>query len=324
MPCVSSLVDMQQERYLKLFITGISGLLGLNFALQCQKQFTVSGAYFKHPVSIPGVNTIRLDLTSPAAVERAVGDIQPDIIVHTAALTDVDECEANSDLAHRLNVAAARNVAAAASTFGLRLVHISTDQLFNGGKLWKAEADTPTPINRYGSTKLLAEKEVLETCPQALVIRTNFFGWGTAYKRSFSDWILRGLEEGRELTLFSDVFFTPILVNQLVDVITRLERSGAYGIFHVAGGERLSKYTFARRLAETFDHPADLIRSISLDKFTLKAKRPKEMSLACGKAELRLRIRMPLIQDGLQSLQRLRNQGWPQALERSIRVEPPS
>jgi dTDP-4-dehydrorhamnose reductase len=309
---------------LKLFITGVSGLLGLNFALQCQKQYTVSGAYFNHPVSIPGVKTLRLDLTSQAATEKAAQDIRPDIIVHTAALADVDECEANPDLAHRLNVVAARNVATVANTMGLRLVHISTDQLFNGERLWKAETDAPAPINRYGSTKWLAEKQVLETCPQALVIRTNFFGWGTAYKRSFSDWILRGLEEQRELTLFSDVYFTPILINQLIDVITSLVRSGATGVFHVAGGERLSKYTFARRLAETFNYPSDLIRPISVDEFSFKAQRPKEMSLACGKAELHLRTRMPLLQDGLDSLHRLWTQKWPQALERSVQAESPS
>jgi len=307
---------------MKLFITGISGLLGLNFALQVRECFQVSGCYYTHPIVLDGIQLLKLNITSFGALEQALRKIRPDVIVHTAGLTNVEECEADPELAHRLNVEAAQHVARVADSMEVQLVHISTDHLFDGTRSWRTETDSPVPLNVYAKTKWQAEQVVLQACPDALIIRTNFFGWGTSVRTSFSDWILRALEQQRELTMFPGVFFTPILINGLVDLVLELIARGATGIFHVAGGERLSKYSFALQVAEVFGYPKNGIRAISFEDFPFKARRPKDMSLSSRKAESVLQVRMPTVAEGLERLHRLRGKGWQEALQKAIRDEP--
>lgn len=305
-------------RAVKLFITGISGLLGLNLALKAREEFEVSGACYQHSVALKGVPVWPLDLRSLQATETLLRRVRPDVVVHTAGLTNVEECETNPELAHQLNVVAARNVAAVAAGLGISLVHISTDHLFDGSRPWQEETDVPMPLNNYARTKWQGEQAVLEVNPAALVIRTNFYGWGTSARSSFSDWILRGLERRQELTMFTDVYFTPILIHDLADRMMALVRQGASGEFNVAGGERLSKYAFALQIAQVFGYPSEQIRPISVDEFVFNARRPKDMSLSSAKAEKRLGMPMPTAAQGLVGLRRLQQTRWPQALEEAI------
>ncbi|MBI3954325.1 MAG: SDR family oxidoreductase [Chloroflexi bacterium] len=298
----------------KLFITGISGLLGLNIALQARERFQVSGCYHAHPVRLDGVQSLGMDLATPGQWEAALRETQPDVVIHTAGLTSVEGCEADPVLAQRLNVGVAQDVATVAREVGVRLVHISTDHLFDGTRPWRTEADRPAPLNVYARTKWEAEQAVLEACPDALIIRTNFFGWGTPVRPSFSDWVLRGLEEGRELHMFLDVFFTPILINSLGELLLELVERGTAGVFHVAGGERLSKYEFGLKLAETFGYPSGRIRPSSVDEFPFKAQRPKDMSLRTDAVTRLLGRQMPLVSEGLARLRRLGEAGWPTAV----------
>jgi len=304
---------------MKLFITGISGLLGLNVALQTRARFHVLGCYRTHPIQMEQVQTLRLDVTAGALFERTLLKAKPDIIVHTAGLSNVEQCEQDPELAQTLNVEAARVVARIARVLNARLVHISTDHLFSGSRAWITEESYPSPLNVYARTKWTAEQVVQEECPDALIIRTNFFGWGTSVRTSFSDWILRGLADHRPLTMFSDVFFTPLLINDLTDAIIELIDREAAGVFHVAGSERLSKHEFALQLAEAFGYPSCDIGSISIEDFSFKAQRPKDMSLSSHKAEALLQKEMPAVGHGLKRLLKLRDEGgWPQLLEQAI------
>ena len=303
---------------MKLFITGVSGLLGLNLAVHARDRFEISGCYYAHPVVLKGVRTVGIDAGSLSRLERVLSEIQPDVVVHTAGLTNVEECEAKPELAYRLNVEATRNVAKVTNGLQAKLVHISTDHIFAGTTPWKTEDDVPTPLNIYARTKREAEEVVVEECQDPLIIRTNFFGWGTPLRVSFSDWILRVLGREDELTMFSDVYFTPILINDLVDILAELITRGAEGIFHVSGGERLTKHAFALRLAEAFNSPTQTIRAISVEDFPFRAKRPKDMSLSCGKTETYLGIRMPSVKDGLNRLKRLETEGIRATLEAAV------
>ena len=259
-----------------------------------------------------------LDLAKDAEAMAVLSSLRPDLIVNTVGLTDVDGCEEDPGQAYQLNVLTAHNAAQIANSLGSKLVHISTDQLFDGTKSWRDESHTPVPINTYGATKLEAEKAVLEACPGALVIRTNFYGWGTSIRTSFSDWISRGLEQNRHLTMFTDVFFTPVLVNDLATVIIKLALKDLSGVFHVGGGERLSKHAFALQTAEALGYSPDLILPTSIQEFTFKARRPLDMSLSSKKVETCLGIRMSFAGDGLRKLKELGTRGWPQALEKSV------
>jgi len=303
---------------MKIFITGVSGLLGLNLAVHARNRFEISGCYYAHPAVLEGVRTIGLDTRSLSRLENVMFEIQPDVIVHTAGLTNVEECEAKPELAYTLNVETTRNVAKVSNGLQAKLVHISTDHIFAGTTPWKTEDDVPAPLNIYAKTKREAEEVVLEECRNPLIIRTNFFGWGTHVRVSFSDWILRALARKDALTMFSDVYFTPILINDLVDILAELITRGAEGIFHVSGGERLTKHAFALRLAEAFNSPTQTIRAISVEDFPFRAKRPKDMSLSCGKTETYLGIRMPSVKDGLNRLKRLETEGIRATLEAAV------
>ncbi len=308
---------------MKIFITGISGLLGLNLALQLRDKHEISGCYHTHPVQLDSVNALQLDLLDIEHTNKLLHQLRPDVVIHTVGLTSVEGCESDPVLAHKLNVEATQHIAEASRTMKFKLVHISTDHLFDGASAWRREEDTPNPLNVYARTKLKAEETVLESSDDALVIRTNFYGWGTSVRSSFSDWIYQSLEKGQQLRMFSDVFFTPILINDLSNLILQLVNKGAAGIYNVAGRERLSKYDFAVKLADAFNCPSENIHSISVKEFPFKAQRPKDMSLCSEKAANFLGTQMPDIYEGLNRLNKLNSRGYPETVEQAIQSSRP-
>jgi dTDP-4-dehydrorhamnose reductase len=287
----------------RVLITGGSGLLALNWAMAMRDVWDVTLVTHRHPVQVLGVKTCSFNLDSPMELGSQFRQLQPHLVVHTAGLTSVDECERSPDLAHHANAEIARNVAMAAVACGAFLIHISTDHLFpNEGSLY-SEANATTPLNQYARTKALAETWVQEAAPTALVIRTNFFGWGHQNRQSFSDWIIQGLRAGTPLSLFDDVFFTPILADTLALHAHALLDAGGSGIFHVVGDERLSKYEFALKLATRFNLPAELISRQKLRDVHLLAPRPHDMSLDNSKARALLGNRLGSVDDFLLTLQ---------------------
>ena len=302
----------------KLFVAGVSGLLGLNTALLLRDRYEVSGCYHSRPVALDGVNAFKLDASSSQATNKGLAELRPDLIINTIGLTNVDACETDPAQARLLNVETARNLATAAHRLKAKLVHISTDQLFDGASEWMTEEDASSPLNVYGETKREGEQAVLDSCPDALVIRTNFFGWGNSVRSSFSDWILDSLERGRELTMFTDVSFTPILIDHLVELSLQLVAGGAMGRYNLVGGERLSKYDFAIKAAEIFGLPDDVIRATTIKDFPFKARRPEEMSLSSKKAEALLGSPMPSVGEGLRQLKSTKFSGHREAMEAAI------
>ena len=192
----------------------------------------------------------------------------------------MDRCEADRDLAYHANAVIARNVACAVASRNIPLIHISTDHLFAGDRSFYQENDPPQPLNEYGRTKALAEAWVQAAYPQALIVRTNFFCWGHRQRRSFSDWLICNLRDGKTLALFDDIYYTPILADTLALAAHQLIEKGASGVYNLVGDERLSKYEFALQLSEEFGLPAGLIQREQVAHSRLLAARPRDMSLA--------------------------------------------
>jgi len=163
-------------------------------------------------------------------------------------------------------------------------VHISSDHLFSGAQSLVDELHPIAPVNVYAATKAEGESRVLDAHGGALIIRTNFYGWGPSYRRSFSDMVIDALRQGREVTLFTDVFFTPILIETMVEVVHDLVEMEVSGRFHVVGDERLSKYDFGRRIAEAFDFDQTLIKPGLIGDHDALVRRPYDMSLSNLKA----------------------------------------
>lgn len=264
------------------------------------------------------VNAVRLDTTNADEVERVLSAAQPDLIINTVGLTNVDECESNRTLAQGLNADSAKIVARLAHREKISLVHISTDHLFDGTAPGNSETNITNPINNYAVTKKLGEIAVQDACPDSLIIRTNFYGWGTTTRPSFTDWILRSLAEEQRLTMFTDVFFTPILINHLVESIIDLVYHRASGVFNVVGSERISKYAFALKTADVFGYSAETIIPIKVEDFHFEAPRPQDMSLSVAKIEKYLGKLMPDVMAGLKTLKELGEQGTASELRTAL------
>ncbi len=268
----------------RVLVTGGSGFLAINWACAVRDSWEVLLATHRHRVTLDGVSARPVNLDDITELEREIERIRPDLIVHTAGLTDVDRCEADPAAAHAANATLAQNIARAAGSQSVRLVHISTDHLFTGDRPLVSETEPVHPVNEYARSKLLAEQLVLAAYPNALVVRTNFFGWGHATRRSFSDWLIYSLRAGQTISLFDDVYFTPILADGVVTWVHELVSRGASGVYNVCGDERMSKYEFALRLAAHFGLPTTLIRRASVKDAALRAPRPNDMSLDNSKA----------------------------------------
>ena len=264
----------------RVFITGGSGLLALNWAMTMREQSEVILGMHDREITFAGSQTKRVNLDSVGCLMRDLEIIQPQIVIHTAGLTNVEQCEANPELAKHINVKLASNVAKACAELELPLACISTDHLFSGDTSSVDEAHQISPVNVYGKTKAEAEHQVLEAYPEALVVRTNFYGWGTSYRRSFSDAVIQDLRAGKEVTLFKDVTYSPILAEKLVKSIHDLIELNAAGIFHVVGDDSLSKYQFGLKLAQEFNLNTNLIKSGSITDQKSLTRRPHDMSLS--------------------------------------------
>ena len=285
-----------------ILMTGGSGLLSTNWALSIRDEYKVTLLLHQKKISLLGVNTEIVSLSSLEECLSVLEKHQPDIVIHTAGLANVEECESNPNLAQTVNVDLAKNIATACSNQGVKLVHISTDHLFLGDQEFSTEESVINPVNNYAKSKFLGEKQVLENCKDALIIRTNFYGWGTKYRQSFSDLILDKLKNNQQVDLFSDVFFTPILIDELSKRTHQLIDANTMGVFNIVSSERVSKYEFGIKLANCFNLDVGLINTVSINDKPNLVKRPKDMSLSNTKLCQMLNCEIATLDEQLQIL----------------------
>ncbi|MFA5008046.1 MAG: SDR family oxidoreductase [Candidatus Omnitrophota bacterium] len=297
-----------------ILITGGSGLLGSNIAKIAVSKFNVFATYNSHKVNIEKVNFLQADLINKENISR-IKKIKPDFIINCAALTNLDYCQEHPAEAYKYNVTLSINIAEAARDMGAYLIHISTDNVFNGQKGNYKEEDTTGPVNVYGETKLEAEKKVLSFCPQACIVRTNIYGWNKLKKLSLAEWMLGELRNSREFPAFKDAYFSPILVNHLIGILFELEEKKYSGILHVAASESCSKLDFAYAIAEVFNISKNLIKPVNISEAKLKALRPKNLSLDVSRAEEILNHRLPDVREGLKEMKALEESGYVRKLK---------
>jgi dTDP-4-dehydrorhamnose reductase len=285
-------------------------LLALNWALAVGDRSSIMLGLHDRKVILPGVETQSIDLESVERLIRSLDEIEPHVVIHTAGLTSVERCEAEPELAHHVNVTLATNVAKACAITKVGLVHISTDHLFSGQYAMADESHRVAPINMYGVTKAEAEQRVLDSNPQTLVIRTNFYGWGTSYRHSFSDSIINALRAGLNQTLFQDVFYTPILIETAALAVHDLIGLEANGIFNVVGDERISKYEFGLMIAKEFGLEFGGVKTGFFSDQTSLVRRPHDMSLSNQKVCNLLGRRLGGTQQHLARLHQQENSGY--------------
>ncbi len=301
---------------MRVLITGASGLLGSNLVLAAadagHQAFATS---LTRPLQLPNVGWRAADLTGPEESAALMNAVEPDWVIHCAAATDVDQCEADQAWAFALNRGMARNVAEAARDVGATHIHISTDAVFDGGPGPHAETDKATPINTYGLSKLEGEQAVVDANPQAAIVRTNFYGWSPPGRSSLAEWFLDHLRRGKPMPGFADIQINPLLANQLAVLLLTVLEAGLSGIYHIASRDTITKYELGVRIAQVFELDADLVHPIESEDAGLQAARPKDLSLQTGKIERDLGVRMPAVKDGVASLHRLEQDGYRDRLQ---------
>lgn len=264
----------------KILIVGGAGLLGVNWAILKREQFDITLGLHKKKITISGVNSVEIENFSIEQVKKIVDRINPDIIINTAGLTNVEQCEAQPELSAFTNVIIPEILAKLAFELGIKFIQISTDHLFNGSNSFYTEDFKTSPLNNYGIDKLNAEKVVINSNSNSLIIRTNFYGWGPSYRKSFSDYIVDNLRNNNPIFLFQDVYYTPIIINKLVETIHSLIDNDAFGVYNVVGDERISKYEFGIQIANHFQLKASLIAPIKFIERNDLVLRPLDMSLS--------------------------------------------
>ena len=277
---------------MKVLVTGCSGLLGSNLCYLLRDKYQLIGSYNqKEPLNFSG-EKVRVDIRNEVIVKKVLDAYKPDVIIHCAGLTNVDACEDEYNLTREVNALGTKYLVENCDKKA-KFIFISSDAIFDGKKGSYTEKDLPFPLNNYAKTKLEGEGYVQQKSDNFLILRTNFFGWNYQNKLSFAEWILDSLLNKKIINMVKDWHFSPILVNNLVKIITQLIYSDAKGIYHLAANNHCSKHEFAVKLAEIFGLNLSLIKAISFNELSLKAKRPKNMSLDCSKIRNDLKIELP-------------------------------
>ena len=275
-----------------ILITGGSGLLALNWATTMREKFNVTLGLHDRKINLKDTRSILLDLDSKEALTQTLEALQPQLVIHAAGLTSIEQCESNPTLAKYINVDLTKNLVMVCAKLNIPMVYISTDHLFSGNEPLVQEDYPVSPVNVYAKTKAEAETCVLDSDAKALIIRTNFYGWGTSYRHSFSDVAINHLRAGKKISLFKDIYFTPMLVEPFVYTVHELVHKKAKGIFNVVGDDRISKYDFGLRLAKEFNLDNGLIdEGKIIDKPSL-VNRPHDMSLSNQKVSIYLGRKM--------------------------------
>lgn len=293
-----------------LLVAGASGFLGRNLALEALASVRpVVGVVHRHSVEHPALESVRADLTTPAAARALLSRLRPASVVNCAAFADVDACESNPERARLLNVELPRSLAVACAELGVGLVHISTDSVFDGTRGSYAESDEPAPVNVYARSKLDGERAVQKAFPEALIVRTNFIG-SSGRGTGLADWVSSRLEAGERVDGFADVVFSPLLANEFARVVLAAIDCRLQGLYHASAADACSKYDFARRLAAALGVDSRLVNSACLADAKLRAPRPLNTSLCSARLEAALGRQMPSVDDAISGYVGLRTTGF--------------
>ncbi len=261
----------------RILITGCNGLLGQNLI---KSYWDYDNIFLTDIHDEPfadisdNMRYISADITDKRSLLSLMGEVKPEIIIHTAAMTDVDACEEYPDKAIEINVKGTENIVNAMPA-GCFIAYISTDYVFDGGDGPYSERNKPNPVSIYGVTKLKSEQIILSKSSKSLVIRTVvLYGTGKRLRSFFPDWLISKFEAGKQFNVVDDQISNVTLASNLADICKVLVDNRKTGIYHVSGEGVMSRYEFACMVADYFDYDRTLISTFKTSQLNQKAKRP--------------------------------------------------
>ncbi|WP_157463197.1 SDR family oxidoreductase [Caldisphaera lagunensis] len=262
---------------MKLLITGITSLPGYKTVIEgIEKNHEIVGIYHEKIPDLK-IKLIKADLTNKMLTQDIIIKEKPDAIIHIAGMGDVDNCEVEKEKCFNSNYLSTLNIVKVSNAFNIHMIYLSTDYVFDGQKGNYKENETPNPINYYGLTKLLGESSVKTLTNYAIVRTSTIYGIGIG-RSNFAMYLINKLKNGEEIKAVVDQFTSPTNTTLLAKALIEIAEKRLIGVFHV-GGERLSRYEFAVKLAEKMGFDTDLIRKTYINEMKWKAKRPIDSSL---------------------------------------------
>jgi dTDP-4-dehydrorhamnose reductase len=274
---------------MKILVTGANGLLGQKLVALLQQDDAIQliATAQRTPVMpiMRGTFTI-MDIADRHNVLQVIDETRPDVIIHTAAMTNVDQCETEREACWKTNVLAVEYLTEAANAYDAHLIHLSTDFIFDGTEGPLEESAAPDPVNFYGESKLQAERYIQTHATSWCILRTVLV-YGITPDMSRSNiilWVKKSLEEGKTIQVVDDQYRTPTLAEDLAMGCYLAAKKKASGIYHVSGKDFLTPYAMAIHTAEYFGLDTTLIKKTDSHQFRQTARRPLRTGFIIDKA----------------------------------------
>ncbi|CAA0180864.1 putative dTDP-4-dehydrorhamnose reductase [Tenacibaculum maritimum] len=290
----------------KIIITGSNGLLGqtlVNLLLEDKGQYDVIG--FSRGGNRSGRADFKyesIDLTDSVYLQKKILAYKPDVIVNTAAMTNVDACEENKAACDLLNIGVVESLKAYSEENGTHLIHISTDFIFDGKKGYYKETDVANPLSYYGKSKLISEEVLKKSSVDFTILRTILV-YGKVFNMTRNNivlWVRKMLEEKKEITIVNDQFRMPTYVEDLAMACKKAIDNKMLGVFNISSKELLSIYEIARQIADMFGLDKTLIKPISTETLNQVAPRPAKTGFDLAKTNKELGIFPKVFKEDLQ------------------------
>jgi len=288
----------------RILVIGSNGLLGQKVAEQLVRgsaaRITLASVEDVPVRDLLSTEYIRLDLTVRKDVREVVGTVNPDVIINCAAMTNVDACETERDMAWKINVSGVEHLVEAARGKGATIVHVSSDYVFDGKSGPYTEDDRPEPLSYYGKSKLASENALRTSGLPHFIARTMvLYGIAPGVKANFALWLIKSLNAGQTVRIVDDQIGNPTLVDDLAFGLLRAVELGKSGVYNIAGRDIVTRFEFAVRLAKFFGLDPKLIHPIKTAQLRQPAARPLRSGLITLKAEVDLGLKPSTIEEGL-------------------------
>lgn len=262
---------------MKILVTGSSGLIGSQLTKDLSKTETVFSVY---NTSIPTYGIpVNLDLTQPEQISKVLDEIHPDVILHLAALTDVDKCQENYELSYEINTKPSQIISKFAEKNNIFLIYVSTDYVFDGKYGLRKESDLPNPQTIYGKTKLEGEHIIENSKNPWCIVRTSTPFGVHDKKKSFLVWVTESLLAGEEIQIVDDQFTSPVYIPHFSEMLQEIISKKITGLFHLSGNTRISRYDLAVLLAQKLGLNTKLIIPTKIEYMNWNSPRPADCSL---------------------------------------------
>lgn len=263
----------------RIFITGGTGFVGGHILSQIGSDQEVFATFRTNKYNFPEISWLQIDLTDFQSVRNLLSEIKPDVILHAAAMANLDAVAANPVAGEMVNFQVTRNLAEYAADTNTRIIFVSSDMVFDGKKGFYRETDLTHPLNFYGQTKLNSEIWLEKNCSNFVVARSTLvYGRSLTTSHSFAEVMIQRWRKGQAVPLFHDQYRSPILVDNLARALLELSASDFTGRLHLGGSTRISRLDFGIEFANFLSIRADLITPTSMSDIKSNVLRPADTS----------------------------------------------